>query len=84
MITKPRHPLAPDLLEPKVYARVFESGEGALILEELVRVFNKPAVLSGGIDAVLQTYDRNGARKVLDFILQKINRANGVPDDDDQ
>lgn len=78
---KPRHPLAPDTLDPKTYARVFETGEGALILEELTRIFARPAVLEGGIDAVLKTYDRNGSRKVLDWIVSRINQANGVPSD---
>lgn len=77
---KPRHPLAPDQLPPATYARIFEVGEGALVLEELTRVFARPAVLDGGIDAVLKTYHRQGARAVLDYIVNKINLANGVND----
>lgn len=74
----PRHPLAPDTIPAATYARVFEQGDGALILEELVRVFARPAVLEGGIDAVLKTYSQEGSRRVLDFIVRKINKANEV------
>ena len=64
---------------PEMYSRVFENhAEGALILEDLVRRFHRPAQLSGGIDAVLTTYHREGARSVVDFIVNQCNRANGV------
>lgn len=67
---------------PQDYADLFEVDKrGQRILEHLISVFTRPPVCIGGIDAVLQTYDRMGQRKVLDFILQQINRANGVPDD---
>lgn len=71
-------------VDPAAYARLFEADpEGAAILEELVVLFARPAVLEGGIDAVLKTYDRNGARRVLDFITNRINLANGVQSHDD-
>ena len=71
-------------VEPKEYSRIFESDHGgAAILEELTRLFAKPAVLEGGIDAVLKTYDRNGSRKVLEFIMAKCNATRGVPASDD-
>lgn len=64
---------------PETYAAVFEADtRGAAILEELVRVFAKSAVTDGGIDAVLKTYYRAGARSVIDFLLRKIDRAHGV------
>ena len=55
-------------------------GESAAILEDLTRRFARPAVTTGGLDAVLQTYHRDGARRVIEFIVAQINRANGVPD----
>lgn len=68
---------------PEMYARVFENhAEGVLILEDLVRRFHRPAQLSGGIDAVLTTYHREGSRAVVDFIVSQCNRANGVNTDE--
>lgn len=63
----------------QLYKAVFEDDlRGAAILEHLTQAFARPPVTSGGIDAVLQTYERGGQRKVLDFIVNQINRANGV------
>lgn len=71
-------------LDPALYARVFEGHrEGALILEELVQRFTRPAKIEGGIDAILQTYHNDGARSVIEFIVHRINMANGVPDNDE-
>ena len=69
-------------VDPAAYARTFEHGDGALILEELLAIFAKPAVLEGGIDAITKTYHRAGARSVVEFIVAKCNAANGVPADD--
>lgn len=70
-------------LPAEMYARVFENhAEGVLILEELTRRFYRPAKLDGGIDAVLTTYHREGARSVVDFIVNRVNEANGVPADE--
>lgn len=64
---------------PEMYSRVFENhAEGALILEDLVKRFHRPAELSGGIDAILTTYHREGARSVVDHIVRQCNFANGV------
>lgn len=66
-------------LPPEAYARVFENhAEGRLILEELTARFARPAVTSGGIDAILQTYQRDGARRVIEFIVGRINQAAGL------
>lgn len=66
-------------IKPQLYKDVFEDDKrGAAILEELTQVFARPAVVKGGIDAVLETYQRDGQRRVLEFIVNKINRANGV------
>lgn len=70
---------------PQDYADLFEVDKrGARILDDLIRRFIRPPVSVGGIDAVLQTYDRAGQRKPLDFIMQQINRANGAPDDNQE
>ncbi|VWD22318.1 hypothetical protein [Burkholderia contaminans] len=67
------------MIEPEIYKQLFEDDRrGAAILEELTRVFARPAVTVGGIDAILQTYLRDGQRRVIDFIVTQINRANGV------
>lgn len=64
---------------PKEYAALFEDDKrGAAILEHLIQTFARPAVVKGGIDAVLETYQRDGQRRVLEFIATKINRAHGV------
>lgn len=72
----------PVIITPEMYARVFENHhEGRMILEDLTRRFARPAVTAGGIDAILQTYDRNGARRVVEFIVGRINQAHGVDND---
>lgn len=69
----------PDQLPAETYAKVFENhAEGAQILEELTARFCRPAKVTGGIDAILQTYHRDGARSVIEFIVARINQANGV------
>lgn len=69
------------MIQPDLYAQVFEGDtRGAAILEELVQRFSRPAVTTGGIDAVLKTYHREGARSVVEFIVARINQANGVED----
>jgi hypothetical protein len=71
-----------EALPPEAYARVFDQfKEGQQILEELLRIFARPAKRDGGIDAILETYHRAGARSVCEFIVSRINQANGVPDD---
>lgn len=70
---------------PQDYADLFEIDKrGRRILEDLIRRFVRPSVSTGGIDAVLQTYDRAGQRKPLDFIMQQINRANGAPEEPEE
>lgn len=72
-------------LPPEAYARVFENhAEGAQILEELTARFCRPAKTTGGIDAILQTYHRDGARSVIEFIVARINQAHGVQTHDDE
>lgn len=69
---------------PQEYLDLFEvDRRGARILEDLIQRFVRPGVSKGGIDAVLQTYERNGQRNVIDFIATQINRANGVQVNDE-
>lgn len=61
------------------YKDLFETDRrGARILDHLARIFVKEPVTDGGIDAVLKTFTFAGQRKPLDFIVNQINRANGV------
>lgn len=81
---KPNLPRPEGPIDPRIYRRIFEEDtDGAAILEELWRVFAKGAVAEGGIDAILKTYQRDGARSVLEHIVRRINQANGVTDNDD-
>lgn len=69
-------------LPADTYARVFEGhGDGVKILEELVRRYVRSAKVGGGIDGILETYRRDGARSVVEFILSRVNMANGAPND---
>ena len=65
----------------QMFKRVFEQhAEGAIVLEVLINRFARNAVTVGGIDAILKTYQQSGHREVLDHIMLRINRANGVQD----
>ncbi len=66
---------------PEMYREVFESSmAGQVVLDDLVARFTERAVTDGGIDAVLKTYLRMGENNVVQHIVRQINRANGVPD----
>ncbi len=70
---------------PADYKAIFEDDRrGAAILEHLTLQFARPAVTTGGIDAVLQTYHRDGQRRVIEYIVTQINRANGVQDPNEE
>jgi hypothetical protein len=63
----------------ETYKQIFEDDvRGASILEDLVGRFSRPAVVKGGIDAVLETYSRAGNRAVIDYIFRRLEQANGV------
>ncbi|WP_443701017.1 hypothetical protein [Pseudomonas sp.] len=65
-----------------MFKRVFEDHhEGVMCLDLLVQRFAKNACTVGGIDAILTTYKQAGAREVLDHVVNRINRANGVQAD---
>lgn len=66
---------------PAMYLELFEHHPtGRIVLEHLIQAFTQQAVTDGGIDAVLKTYQRMGQRRVLDFIINQMNRAQGVPE----
>lgn len=63
------------------YKRLFEETPcGQEVLEELIARFSMPPSFDEH-NASLKTYYRAGQRSVVDFILSRINRANGVTDD---
>lgn len=69
----------PDPVTDSDYKDIFVvNRQGARVLDDLFKRFAKGHVTSGGIDAILQTYSNNGAREVLEFIIRRINRADGV------
>lgn len=71
-------------IDAAAYARLFEGApDGPDILDDLMRRFCRPAKRTGGIDAVLETYHRDGARSVMEFIISRVNQANtGVIEND--
>jgi len=64
---------------PHDYLEIFENNpHGSLILEELTTRFGGAVYVKGGHEAERQTTYNAGQRSVLDFILMRINQANGV------
>jgi len=70
--------------DPAMYARVFDNGEGAVILEDLTRRFGGALFVKGGEEGRRETDWRLGRREVLDHILRMVNQAAGVeePEED--
>lgn len=63
------------------YRQVFEdSALGAAVLEDLVQRFSR-CQAGSGIDRVLNLSEHAGRQQVLNYILSKINQANGVQDE---
>lgn len=63
------------------YQRVFEQlPDGAAILEDLIKRFGRAPAKASGIDRILNLTQQEGRREVLDFIVARINQANGVND----
>lgn len=68
---------------PDDYALVFETNQvGAKILDELITRFGRIPEKTTGIDRVLDQFQYAGQRKVIEFIVSRINQANGVNEDD--
>lgn len=74
------------LATPDDYALIFEQHTvGQKVLQDLIYRFGRTGSSNQGIDRVLDTFERQGSRKVLDHIVLKINQSNGVKNyaDDD-
>lgn len=73
---------------PEMFARVFEGmPEGGVILQDLVSRFGRNPYVAGGHEGDRETCRRAGQREVVDFILRRINTANGFNEpesDEDQ
>lgn len=66
-----------------LYHDIFEvDARGVVIFEDLYRRFASKARVhtNGGIDAVLKTYQDAAHREVIEYIVTRCNRANGVND----
>ncbi|AWM80733.1 hypothetical protein DKL61_10450 [Gammaproteobacteria bacterium ESL0073] len=62
------------------YQRLFEqTAGGEAILDDLITRFSLPPSFDEH-NAEIKTYYRAGQRSVIDFILSRINRANGAVD----
>jgi hypothetical protein len=71
-------------LHPSYYARVFEgTPEGQAVLEELVSRFCREPYVKGGRGAERETLVRIGERRPINYILARINAANGVPTEEE-
>ncbi|MDX1497051.1 MAG: hypothetical protein R3352_05820 [Salinisphaeraceae bacterium] len=70
---------------PEDYALIFEQHRvGQKILDDLVARFGRrKGAGKDGISRVLDTFEYEGQRQVLDFICSRINEANGVDDNAD-
>ncbi|OIV46761.1 hypothetical protein BK025_09105 [Sodalis sp. TME1] len=69
---------------PGDYKRLFEeTAGGPEVLAELARRFGRAVYVEGGPEGDRATCYRAGQRAVLDFILMRINQADGVYDDVD-
>lgn len=62
-----------------LYRDIFETDKrGAVLFEDLCRHFAKGPARGFDQSAMNQTFARAHQRAVIDYILQRINRANGV------
>lgn len=69
-------------VDPKVYSDIFENNPfGAQILEELVARFGGNPYVPGGHEADRATAFNAGKQEVLNFILRRIDQANGADDE---
>lgn len=73
---------------PELIARycheLFEVDQrGKAVLAFLAMKYSRPAVRTGGIDAVLETYHRSGAFSVIQFMDELIARGNGTSQPND-
>lgn len=71
-------------VDADTYARVFENGEGRLILEDLGSRYCEKLFFKGGEDGRRLTDFALGANSVVDFIRAMLRQAQEIPPDDDQ
>ncbi|MDR1275860.1 MAG: hypothetical protein LBL72_05725 [Candidatus Accumulibacter sp.] len=73
------------MLGAETYARVFEQhADGASVLDDLTAKFGRSAYVKGGLEGDRETCFRAGQRSVLEWILGRINQANGVIENDEE
>lgn len=71
-------------VDAAMYARVFDTHhEGKLVLEDLVRRFAKNPFVKGALEGDRATCFNAGQLSVPTFIINQINRAAGVPVDEE-
>lgn len=71
-------------VDASMYARVFDTHhEGKLVLEDLVQRFARNPYVRGGKKAARETDFRAGQLSVVTHCLNQINRAAGVPVDEE-
>lgn len=69
---------------PEDYALIFEVNKtGQKVLDDLIKRFANKGNGGAGIDRILNTFEYQGQRNVLDYIINQVNKANGVNDDSD-
>ncbi|EHD22082.1 MULTISPECIES: hypothetical protein [Brenneria] len=69
-------------VRPEDYKRIFEETPGGPeVLAELTSRFGGSVFVKGGPEGDRQTCFNAGQRNVLDFILRRLNQADGVNDD---
>lgn len=68
--------------DPAMYARVFENGEGAIVLADLKRRYTEKLFFKGGEDGRRLTDFALGANSVCDHIEAQIRLASAPPDED--
>lgn len=69
---------------PDDYALIFDVNRtGQKILDDLLKRFANKRRGNEGINRILDTFEYQGQRNVLDYIVTQINKANGVNDDSD-
>lgn len=67
-----------------LYHAIFEADKrGQALFDDLYLRFARGAKVytDGGIDAVLKTYKASAQREVIEYIVTRVNRANGVNDE---
>jgi len=75
----------PDSLQPQLYKDVFEDDRrGAAILDELIRRFGRNPYVPGGLEGARQTDFNAGQNNVVQFLINRINQANGVEENEQE